>query len=104
MSRRPIYCAKSKGVEIAVWEGRTGPQFTINKRYKDKATDEWKDSKTYFDSDLEVLAELIQEALSWGKNVENIQEPAHYAAAGATTVDLDEDDLDLPFQQTKEAT
>lgn len=95
MSRKPIYNARSKGIDIAVWEGNTGPQFTIRKSYKDKQTGEWKESKTLFSNDLEILKELITEALSWGKNVENIEEPAHYAAAGATTVDLDDDDI--PF-------
>ena len=97
MSRKPIYCAKSKGVEIAVWEGRTGPQFTINKRYEDKATDEWKDSKTYFDSDLEVLVELIQEALSWGKNVSNIEEPSQLVVANQSVEGVDFEENDLPF-------
>lgn len=99
MSRKPIYCAKSKGVEVAVWEGRTGPQFTIGKRYKDKNSGDWKDSKTFFDSDLEILAELIREALSWGKNISNIEEPSQLVAANQSVegLDFEDDDLELPF-------
>lgn len=97
MNKKPIYNARSKGIDIAIWEGNTGPQYTIRKNYKCKQTDTWKESKIFFSSDLEIMKELITEALNWGKNVENIKEPAHYAAAGATTVRLDDDDLDLPF-------
>jgi len=97
MSRKPIYNARSKGIDIAVWEGNTGPQFTIRKSYKDKQTGEWKESKTLFSNDLEILKELITEALSWGKNVSNIEEPSQLVAANQSVESVDFKDDDIPF-------
>ena len=95
MNKKPIYSARSKGLDIAIWEGSTGPQYTIRKNYKCKQTETWKESKIFFSSDLEILKELITEALSWGKKIENIEEPAHLTKAGETFTDLDDDDI--PF-------
>lgn len=71
MSRKPIYSARSKGIDVAVWEGNTGAQYTIRKSYKDKQTEQWKESKTFFSNDLQILQELIREALAHGGTVDS---------------------------------
>lgn len=63
----PVQKFTEKGIEVAVWErdGAKGPykSFTIGKRYKDAATGEWKDSRSYFGSELQILHALIGMAL-----------------------------------------
>lgn len=63
---KPIQSWKNKGMDIAAWPTRNnGYSFTIQKRYKDKQTQEWKTTTTYFPDDLAVLLDLINQAKAW---------------------------------------
>ena len=60
----PIKKYKLRGVEIAVWSGKFGPGFTIQKSYKDKASGEYKNTSSLNADDLAILAQLISIAVS----------------------------------------
>lgn len=64
----PIKKYKLRGVEIAVWAGKFGPNFTIQKSYKDKASGEYKSTSSLDASDLAVLAQLISVAVAESLN------------------------------------
>jgi len=60
---RPLQSFNEKGVDVAVWESSYGPTISIKKRFKDKKTGEWKDSKTYFPAEAAVIQKLLGQAL-----------------------------------------
>lgn len=60
MANRPIKKWRRRGVEIALWEGNS---FTIRKTYKDKATGEYKESKSFFKEELGDLYIITLQAL-----------------------------------------
>ena len=64
MSRKPLHSLRARGMDVAIWEGNTGPQFTFRKTYKDRDSGEWKESKILFRQDIEALVTLLEEALA----------------------------------------
>jgi hypothetical protein len=57
------------GVKLTKWEnmrqdGRTSVSFSIEKSYKDKATQEYKKSSTFFSDDLDALISVLLKAKS----------------------------------------
>lgn len=63
---RPLNAWKAKGIDIAAWPTRNGGvSFTISKRFKDKESNEWKETKSFFGGDLKLLGELISQAATW---------------------------------------
>jgi len=62
---KPIKTYKDGGVQVVMWPTNNGGySYQITKRYKDKKTEEWRDSKYLYKSDLEKLIPLLQEAVS----------------------------------------
>jgi hypothetical protein len=66
---RPVYQTRKGAVQLAAWEqngpeGQKGYSFKLNRRYKDKRTQEWTDSPFLFDNDLLVAAALLQQAFA----------------------------------------
>lgn len=62
--RIPSKTYRVGGVEVAVWDnkpdqGKEYSTFTIRKQYKDKNTDDWKESKALFFDDLLRLNAII---------------------------------------------
>lgn len=99
---KPIQSWKSKGIDIAAWTGKNGGfTFTIQKRYKDKQSGEWKTTGTYFPDDLTALAGLINEARVWAQDnglekTEPIDNrPASSEVKAVITSAFDDDDI--PF-------
>lgn len=73
-NRKPIAVFKtglSSGLQIAAWGSSQGgnTSFTITKRYKDKGTGEWKESKSLFVSDLAALAHLAPAAIQFADDL-----------------------------------
>jgi hypothetical protein len=68
MSNKPIHKLWTKGISVAAWEGRYGLTFTVSKQYKDKETGEYKDSKSYFESDIEILRNMLTEMIDYAKS------------------------------------
>ena len=66
-STKPI--AKfGKELRVTVWRARNGSCcFSIEKQYKDKNTNEWKKSNTWFLRDIEALKPLLEEAIKFGQ-------------------------------------
>jgi len=62
----PVNKWKNKGIVLAAWETKNGgTSFSFQKSYKNKETGEWIETKTFFDEDLKILANLIEQALAW---------------------------------------
>jgi len=67
---QPIITVRRGGLSVAVWEnqnqeGRTSYSAQLQKRYYDKATNQWKDSPYLFEGDLLEAAEILRAA--WHK-------------------------------------
>ena len=61
----PIHKIQKHGLAVAVWGDANNPRLSIDKRYKDKQTNEWKSSNYLFENEVVTLNELLQEALGW---------------------------------------
>ena len=87
------------GLEIAAWQNERGVSFTINKRYKPKGSEEWKDSKYFFASDLEKLLGLLPSALVFAKQNEPEQGEVKELVGEAKEAPQGRvfDDDDIPF-------
>lgn len=101
---RPINSWKMGGIDVAAWDGKTGPTFSIRKSYKDKVSGQWVDSKYFYVDDLKKLASLLEQAIAWGYNApEETAEfevsPRSAAAAGPLkeTVQSILNEEDIPF-------
>jgi len=63
---KPVQDFKTKGVSVAVWNAKNGGySFSIQKRYKDKQSGEWKESRYYYKEEVEALIELLKEAANY---------------------------------------
>lgn len=62
---KPLMSFREKCVKCAIWEGKTGPQITISRSFKDKNTNVWTDGKCFFPSDLSLLIPMLEQALKW---------------------------------------
>lgn len=64
---KPVQDFKHKGLSVAVWPTRNGGySYSIQKRYKDKQTGEWRETKSLFKEEAEALIELLKQALAYG--------------------------------------
>ena len=96
---RPTADWKHKGLSVAAWANDRGVSFTIQKRYKDKKTEEWKESKYLFPEDLKALHDLIGQALAWHNRAPTEQLISNVSAM--VSLPLKEiktlDEEDIPF-------
>lgn len=60
---KPIASFRNRGIDVAIWEGKTSPTISIRKQYKDKITNEWKESKSFFPEELQELIKLLGMAI-----------------------------------------
>jgi hypothetical protein len=65
-SARPVKSFRQGGVKVDVWRnpGQNGDMYntTISNSYKDDASGEWKDTKSFSPTDLAVLSQLSSQA------------------------------------------
>jgi hypothetical protein len=65
-SARPVKSFRQGGVKVDVWRnpGQNGDMFntTISNSYKDDASGEWKDTKSFSPTDLAVVSQLSSQA------------------------------------------
>ena len=110
MSRAPVAKFRSgisPAIQIAVWAGEKGYNFTIQKRYKDKSG-QWVEGKTLFASDLAALAQLAPRAIALaddqreidrengqGSQPSGFEQKFEQAPAAQTESVIDDDDI--PF-------
>jgi hypothetical protein len=64
-ARKPAHKLRDGAIEVAVWrnEGEKGPWFSVTHRRSYKQGEEWKDSDSYGQDDLLVLAKLLDLAI-----------------------------------------
>lgn len=99
----PIKSIKRRGLDVAVWPTKTGGvSATIQKRYKDKFTGEYKTTQVYFVEDLEALREAVTEAIMFMRHGEptstgmkTITEVLETAMGQGKEFNIDNDDI--PF-------
>lgn len=100
---KPVKDFKEKGVSVAVWETRNGGySISISKRYKDKVSNEWKESKYWFKEDLGNLIIMLQGALDFCSSAEEHKTEGVPSGQGKpgkiATYELSQDEIDdLPF-------
>lgn len=64
---KPVQDFKHKGLSVAVWPTKNGGySYSIQKRYKDKSSGEWRETKSLFKEEAEALIDLLKQALSYG--------------------------------------
>jgi hypothetical protein len=65
-SARPVKSFRQGGVKVDVWRnaGQNGDMYntTISNNYKDDASNEWKDTKSFSPTDLAVVSQLSSAA------------------------------------------
>jgi phosphoribosylformylglycinamidine (FGAM) synthase-like enzyme len=67
---KPLRDFKNKGLSVAIWETRNGGySYSISKRYKDKQSGEWRETKNLFKEEAEALIILLQEALAYDHSI-----------------------------------
>lgn len=65
----PIKTVKEKGVQVAIWATNNGGySYSMSKRYKDKTSGEWKESKYLYKEEVEALVRLLQEVLAYSND------------------------------------
>lgn len=90
---------RDKGIEVTAWKNESGISFTIRKSYKPKDSEEWKESKSFFVSDIEKLLGLLPSALVFAKQNEPEKEVARELVGEPVTQNEAStfNDDDIPF-------
>ena len=88
----PVKQLKEKGLTVSYWASSRNPSISIAKSYKDKTTQEWKETKYFFPNELETLIKFLQEMVEFHKVRES---PQHIELAPGAPV-FDDDD-NIPF-------
>lgn len=97
---KPVIDFKNKGVSVAVWNTKNGGySFSLQKRYKDKQTGEWKESRYYYKDELESLIDLLKEAVGYAASRSEHESQGSKTGVGMNaTRELTQEELDdLPF-------
>ncbi len=102
--RRPTKVFKSGlsiGLQIAAWENDKGVSYTIQKRFKDKDSGEYKETKSLYAADLAALALLAPAAIQYADDLYESRRAGDNAAdakRGAAPVKMPPLDTDdIPF-------
>lgn len=100
---KPVQDFKHKGLSVAVWPTKNGGySYSISKRYKDKQTGEWKETKSLFKEEAEALIDLLKQALAYGGTREEHEHEGIPSGQGKpgpkVAYELTEEEIDnLPF-------
>lgn len=64
---KPAHKIQHRGIAVTLWknDGKNGPWYSVTLSRRYKQAEEWKDSSSYDEDDLLLLAELAQEAHAW---------------------------------------
>lgn len=69
MTAKPVKDFRYGSARVAVWLNQTASgvfyNVTISKSYRDKTTDEWRESNSFPDADLPAVAKAVSDAHSW---------------------------------------
>ena len=94
MSNQPIDKWQMNGIQIAAWKGDKGISYSIQKRFKDATSGEWKETKYFYPSDLATLAALAPIAIA--ASLKRGEAPAAQPVTKPAPKDIPFDDDDLP--------
>jgi len=100
---KPVQDFKHKGLSVAVWPTKNGGySYSISKRYKDKQSGEWRETKSLFKDEAEALIDLLKQALAYGSNREEHEHEGIPSGQGKpgpkVKYELTEKEIDdLPF-------
>lgn len=97
---KPVQDFKNKGVSVAVWAAKNGGySFSLQKRYKDKQSGEWKESRYYYKDEIEGLIELLKQAMAYAGDRSEHESQGSVSGPGYNvTRELTKEELDdLPF-------
>lgn len=103
MSKEPTIKIESKisTLKLTGWENERGMSWNFNKRYKDKETGEWRESKYLTDWDLDAIVSLAAQAkefLSQRRRAKNeYNESAAVGVRPNTEAPVKLQDDDIPF-------
>lgn len=64
---KPAHKIQHRGLAVTIWknDGKNGPWYSVTLSRRYKQGEEWKDSSSYDEDDLLLLAELAKEAHIW---------------------------------------
>ena len=88
MANKPTRKFRLYGIEIAVWEGKTGPAYKFNRSYKDK-DGQWHTTEYLGYRDLMALYVLIGRILSQPEEPTKPAEVQEYASDPGYPADYD---------------
>lgn len=97
---RPVQDFKNKGVSVAIWAAKNGGySYSIQKRYKDKNTGEWKESRYWYKDEMASLIELLKQAMAYAGDRSEHESQGSVSGPGYNvTRELTKEELDdLPF-------
>lgn len=100
---KPVQDFKHKGLSVAVWPTRNGGySYSISKRYKDKQSGEWRETKSLFKDEAEALIDLLKQAIAYGGTREEHEHEGIPSGQGKpgpkVKYELSEEELEeLPF-------
>lgn len=100
---KPVQNFRDKGLDVAVWPAKNGGySYSISKRYKDKQTGEWKETKSLFKEEAEALIDLLKQAIGYGGSREEHEHEGIPSGQGKpgpkVAYELTEEEIDdLPF-------
>lgn len=87
MNDKPLHKLRFKGISVTIWPARNGGyQCSVQKQYKDKESDSWKSTSSYFPEELDELRKLLKEAGEW------MHENSKETISGNPVEPADEDD------------
>lgn len=103
---KSIRSCVAPGVQVSIWEGEKGCNFSIKKSYQNKAG-EWVDATTFYPADLAALKECIGQALAYvdelrasrpkqGRTEQAVERAVQRAEAQPAAESAFDDD-DIPF-------
>lgn len=93
----PIHKLNKQGIAIAIWGDANNPRISFEKRYKDKQSGLWKDSKYLFENEVQTLVTLLQEAQGWIVSNRTTGGDVQEVMGAKFQVTSDDDIDDLPF-------
>lgn len=95
---KPVHSYKDKGLSVAIWENRNGGySYSIQKRYKDKQSGEWKESKYFYKEDVASLITMLQSAIDYASDRAEHEHEGIPSGQGKQGAEVSYEIDDIPF-------
>ena len=78
---------KAKNAQLIIWENQGKLSFEFAKHYKDKQTQQWKQTKTLYLDELREIGEMFLRAATWGAKKAAVVELPKGIETTKTTID-----------------